>query len=570
MAVYLSTGEVNIDYMLAGNHLGDCVGGGEDYRVMTKGTTTSDTLLIRGWAGDNISDACKLVSVKLENLETRIRNDSGNKPISTDEYYVKIRLKASAGSVSDTSFTETTCIGDTIFPSITKTNNSSWETAGNGYEISLEGLDVSETAFTRSANIFYPALTIGLSTDISLSTTTRRVQLKNIRLSAMRTRACYVWFKGSFLQQKTMTCDYGTVPSYGSTPTTTGYVFKGWKSSADGVTYIGTLPTAYETDVEYTAVWEIAKHTITVNATSGGTVTGSGTYEYGSDVTLTATPDAGYRFVNWSDAVENEEIPATRHIDVWSDATYTAEFAPKSYTVSYNGNGATRGSVSSQSVSTFADTTLTANAFKKQYTVTLNPNYSGGATQALTSSATFKGWEDRNDIKASNGTTYSYTEFDAPFYANTYGDLYNAFKYNKQNLVNHWANNGISEGRKATGSPRGVYPDQAVVNTLNGIYADNEIEVNLYAQWSDMLAVTLPTPTRSGYNFMGWYTASSGGTKVGNGGSSYTPNANVTLYAQWEVAKINKLYIGTSQPKSLYVGTSEVKAVYRGTTKIYG
>lgn len=46
-------------------------------------------------------------------------------------------------------------------------------------------------------------------------------------------------------------------------------------------------------------------------------------------------------------------------------------------------------------------------------------------------------------------------------------------------------------------------------------------------------AVTLPTPTRSGYMFVGWYTAASGGTRVGGAGDSYTPSANITLYAQW-------------------------------------
>ena len=46
-------------------------------------------------------------------------------------------------------------------------------------------------------------------------------------------------------------------------------------------------------------------------------------------------------------------------------------------------------------------------------------------------------------------------------------------------------------------------------------------------------AVTLPTPTRSGYIFTGWYTAASGGTRVGGAGDSYTPSANITLYAQW-------------------------------------
>ena len=46
-------------------------------------------------------------------------------------------------------------------------------------------------------------------------------------------------------------------------------------------------------------------------------------------------------------------------------------------------------------------------------------------------------------------------------------------------------------------------------------------------------SVTLPTPTRNSYTFSGWYTAASGGNKVGDAGASYTPTANITLYAQW-------------------------------------
>ena len=43
----------------------------------------------------------------------------------------------------------------------------------------------------------------------------------------------------------------------------------------------------------------------------------------------------------------------------------------------------------------------------------------------------------------------------------------------------------------------------------------------------------LPTPTRSGYIFAGWYTAKSGGTKYGNAGASYKVTAAKTMYAHW-------------------------------------
>jgi uncharacterized repeat protein (TIGR02543 family) len=42
----------------------------------------------------------------------------------------------------------------------------------------------------------------------------------------------------------------------------------------------------------------------------------------------------------------------------------------------------------------------------------------------------------------------------------------------------------------------------------------------------------LATPKRSGYKFIGWYTAKSGGTKVS--ASTKMPVKNVTYYAQWK------------------------------------
>ncbi len=46
-------------------------------------------------------------------------------------------------------------------------------------------------------------------------------------------------------------------------------------------------------------------------------------------------------------------------------------------------------------------------------------------------------------------------------------------------------------------------------------------------------ALTLPTPTYTGYTFNGWYTDATGGTLVGQAGDPYTPSADITLFAQW-------------------------------------
>ena len=46
-------------------------------------------------------------------------------------------------------------------------------------------------------------------------------------------------------------------------------------------------------------------------------------------------------------------------------------------------------------------------------------------------------------------------------------------------------------------------------------------------------SITLPTTTKANYTLDGWYTAVSGGEKVGGSGTSYTGNGNTTLYARW-------------------------------------
>ena len=46
-------------------------------------------------------------------------------------------------------------------------------------------------------------------------------------------------------------------------------------------------------------------------------------------------------------------------------------------------------------------------------------------------------------------------------------------------------------------------------------------------------STTLPTPTWTGHTFNGWYTAATGGSKIGNGGVNYTPSTDIILHAQW-------------------------------------
>ena len=114
----------------------------------------------------------------------------------------------------------------------------------------------------------------------------------------------------------------GTLP----TATRTGYTFKGWSTSASGSVNVSTT-TKVTGNVTYYAVWQINSYTLTVTAGAGGTVSGSGTYNYGATVILKATPSAGYHFVKWSDGNTN----ASRTVTVTGNATYTATFEQDPY-----------------------------------------------------------------------------------------------------------------------------------------------------------------------------------------------------------------------------------------------
>lgn len=79
------------------------------------------------------------------------------------------------------------------------------------------------------------------------------------------------------------------------------------------------------TNYTYEPVFEsLPKYTLSVNASpeTGGTVTGSGSYTEGTAVALKATPNAGYKFKQWSDG--NTQNPRT--VTVAGNASYTASF----------------------------------------------------------------------------------------------------------------------------------------------------------------------------------------------------------------------------------------------------
>lgn len=240
---------------------------------------------------------------------------------------------------------------------------------------------------------------------------------------------------------------------------------------------------AYFYDVKVEITYTSTSTITTVVQPSGcGTVSGGGTYTDGSSVTLTATPSNGYQFSKWQkDGVDDGNTSATRTITVSSNATYTAVFVLKNYSISTSVSPSGAG------------------------TVTGGGTYSHGSSVILTATAA------------------------------------NGYRFVK------WQTNGSDDGN--TSATRTVTATGNV--TYTAVFELTNITVSFDASGGSVSTSsksvtpgstygTLPTPTRAGYTFAGWYTS----PPVYNGGFlrnnenialgrtyMYTDKINVKIYA---------------------------------------
>ena len=156
---------------------------------------------------------------------------------------------------------------------------------------------------------------------------------------------------------------------------------------------------------------------------------------------------------------------------------------------------------------------------ERQWTVSYNANGGSGAPaaqtktygQALTLSGTRP---SRSSVSAGSCSVTFHFNGNGQSSTSTAAAKTRAYAFSRWNTA--------SNGGGTDYNPGGSYTANAAAT--------------LYAQWTSSVStasVSLPSPSRAGYSFAGWYTAASGGAKVGNGGALYTPDSDVTLYAHW-------------------------------------
>ena len=263
------------------------------------------------------------------------------------------------------------------------------------------------------------------------------------------------------------------------------------------------------------AHWEKTDITIYLDANGGS----------GGDTSITATPGhnmprvfnlptrTGYTFAGYYDTTS---FYGTKYIDsdgygyrscnFESNRTLYALWNPVSVLIELNRNGGNGG------------------------TYSINAEY--GSTLPLISPPTRTGYQFEGYFTEMTGGTQYY---------NGYGQGIHTSDFTVSTILYaHWTQN--------------LYT--VTLNKNGGSGGTSSVQVTY-----DSPMPTISTPTRSGYQFLGYYSSSSGGTKYynsnGTSARNYTSTSNMTLYAQWST-----LYTVTLNKNGGSGGTNSVQVAY--------
>ena len=314
-----------------------------------------------------------------------------------------------------------------------------------------------------------------------------------------------------------------------TSPTQAGAVFAGWYDSADATQTIVNFPVVASTAVNYVAKFS-QQYTITFmdRGSSVGSQTGLEGEAIAFPTESQLAPNPGYALTGWT--------PADTTINA-STSTYTAVWAPRDYTITYDVNGGT-GSIANASVTygtpipavdatgiaktgytlagwTYSDGTntysegdnmpaanLTATAqwSANTYTATFNVSYNGETTQYTTVDAQYGAEIEMPALPSEEG--YSFSPWSP---ASTVMD---------------------AEGKVYTTTKTANIYTATFTNRNNGTIGSDSFAYGA--------VVTFPAaPGVTGMDFTGWQRSTDGGF-IADGATEYMPASNVTYKAVYE------------------------------------
>jgi len=329
----------------------------------------------------------------------------------------------------------------------------------------------------------------------------------------------------------------------------TGYTFISWKIDTMVVSTNSTYSFTADSSKTLVANFMLNSYLISanVNPIVTGNITGTGNYNHGEMVSLTATAETGYTFINWKENDMEVSNAENYSFTANSDRTLVANFTQISYSISTNINIANSG------------------------TVTGAGNYNLGVNVSLTATPetgnTFINWTE-NGVEVSTDANYSFTASSnrvlvANFTLNTYlisanvntansGTVTGAGSYNYGDYVsltataetgytfNYWIEGETQISTDAIYSFTAESNRDLVTNFIINSYSI-EANVNLVnsgtitgtGNYDFGTEVSLTATANTGYTFFNW---TEDGTEISTDAMfTFTATANRTLVANFSI-----------------------------------
>lgn len=280
-------------------------------------------------------------------------------------------------------------------------------------------------------------------------------------------------------------------------PTRTNYTFLGWSTSKTATTATyqpGDSFTSHENTTLY-AVWRGDTYTVRYNAAGGTGAPSAQSAAKTTNITLSSTipTRTDFDFLGWATSAGGTVVyhPGDSYTGR-EDITLYAVWSVQTYTISFNANGGS-GAPSAMRVAKVASSVKIP------------------ATRPTRSGYTFRGW-----ATSASSTTVAYNA----------GDNYT----NKSDITLYavWEENSTTP----------------TITTIEINYDANGGENAPAATVSEPGSITLSseTPTRDGYSFLGWSTASDATTATYQAGATAEFNVDTLLYAVWSRSTITLSY----------------------------
>jgi len=283
----------------------------------------------------------------------------------------------------------------------------------------------------------------------------------------------------------------------------TGYTFGGWSATAGGTAVAN--PYSPSTSLTLYAIWTAGTYAITFDsntATSGTLANLSITAGTAKALSANTYAKTGFSFNGWNSAANGTGTPyaAGASVTFYGNTTIYAQWKP---------------------LAPGAPTVTAATAGNTTVAVTVAAATVSG-TAGSVDSFTVLTYDNAGTLVSGKSCTVLASA--SPLTCTVSG-LTNGTIYKFKTVAYNATGNATAASFSSTATP-GPY---TVIYNING-GTSGAISNGSYNLGTPL---TLPTPTRSNYTFAGWYDTTTAGSLIGVGGASYSPAANITIYARW-------------------------------------